>query len=112
MNIQHKKLASGSWSRMSLIEQLANVGSEVERTIAWKEKGNAEYSKKAFERALELLALTKNSVEEKSRLNEITRMYELLVDYFEGDNRYQSTDKLWRKYFHNYVYLCAQKRFL
>lgn len=58
MKIQHKKLASGSWNKLTFIEQMANIGSEVERTISWKNKGNTEYSKMAFVRALELLDLT------------------------------------------------------
>lgn len=103
MNIQHKDLARGKWNKLSLAEQLANVGSEVERTIAWREKGNEQYSRKAFERALELLSLTKNSQKDETKLKEITRIYEFLVDYFDGENLFASTDELWRKYFKSYV---------
>ena len=110
MNIQHQKLASGSWGKMSLAEQLANVGSEVERTISWKEKGNEEYSKKAFERALELLSLTKGSLRDLSQLKEISRVYELLVDHFGEKNRFKSTDDSWKSYFNHYTYLAAKKR--
>ncbi len=110
MNLQHKNLASGSWGKMALTEQLANVGSEVERTISWKNKGNEEYSKKAFERALELLSLTKDSQKEKSKLKEVSRVYELLVDYFAGENLFKSTDELWRKYFNYYTYISAKNR--
>lgn len=110
MTIQHKSLAFGSWSRMSLVEQLANIGSELERTISWKNKGNKQYSEKAFERMLELLTLTKESCKEISKLKEISRVYELLVDYFEGDNKFASSDNLWRKYFGNYTYMSAKNR--
>jgi len=102
--LQHKHLASGAWNRLNLTEQLANVGSEVERAISWKNKGNEEYSKKAFYRALELLTLTKSSCKEKSKLKEVARVYELLVDYFEGENQYRSSDKLWQKYFFPFNY--------
>ncbi len=37
---QHKQLAEGRWFKFTLAEQLANVGSEVERTILWKNKPN------------------------------------------------------------------------
>lgn len=110
MSMKHQKLAAGSWDKMSLIEQLANVGSEVERAISWKEKGNEKYSKKAFERMLELLALTKNSCKDEARLVEVSRVYELLVDYFLGENIFGSTDELWRKYFNSYAYLAAINR--
>lgn len=110
MTIQHKELAAGAWGKMPLAEQLANVGSEVERTIAWKAKGNAEYSNKAFGRALELLSLSKGALRERSRLKEISRVYELLVDHFGGENRFKSTDESWKKYFNYYTYLSAKSR--
>jgi len=33
------------WFKLSLAEQLANIGSEVIRAINWKEKGREDYSK-------------------------------------------------------------------
>ena len=54
----HKTLTPSHWFQFSLFEQLANVGCDIERTIYWKNSGNLEYSKQAFERALELLDLT------------------------------------------------------
>ena len=99
MSMQHKKLASGNWNKLDLIEQMANVGSEVERTIAWKNKRNPKYSKMAFFRALELLDLTITCAENRKRLKELTRVREALVDYFESDNQFCSSDKLWQKYF-------------
>jgi len=40
MNNQHKQLASGKWNKLSLVEQMANDGSEGERAISWKKKNN------------------------------------------------------------------------
>ena len=108
MTIQHRNLAAGVWGKTPLVEQLANVGSEVERTISCEEKGNEEYSRKAFGRALELLSLTKDSQKSAPRLKEISRVYELLADHFAGGNRFNSTNELWRKYFNSYAYLSAK----
>ncbi len=58
MKYQHKQLASGKWEKLTFLEQMANIGSEVGRTITWKNKNRQEYSDRAFERALELLHLT------------------------------------------------------
>ena len=58
MTFQHKKLAEDRWNDLSLIEQMANLGSEIERSILWRKRGKKIYFKKAFERGLELLALT------------------------------------------------------
>lgn len=66
--IIHKQLAAGRWFELSLVEQLANVGSDIERTIQWKKKGDFEYSKEAFLRALELLDLTIADPKNRKRL--------------------------------------------
>jgi hypothetical protein len=53
---RHPGLAAGRWQRLSLAEQLANVGAEVGRMR--RRRGPAEPSATAaFERALELLDL-------------------------------------------------------
>ncbi len=106
MNYQHKELADGRWSELTLIEQMANVGSEVERAINWRNK-NKEYSVRAVERALELLELTINDSRNKRRLKEIVRLYEVLVDYFYADNQFKSSDRLWHNYF--YAFGCAAR---
>lgn len=107
MSYQHKELAEGRWFKLSLVEQLANVGSEVERAIKWRNKGHEQYGQSAFERALELLSLTIDDPKNKFRLKEPTRIYELLVDYFMGDNFYGSSDKLWHNYF--LAFACAAR---
>lgn len=104
MNYQHQTLAAGRWKKLTFCEQMANIGSEVERTILWREKGNNTYSQKAFERALELLDLTIATPKNKKRLRELTRLREALVDYFLGENQFSSSDKLWRHYFYAFNY--------
>ena len=104
MTIQHKEMASGRWEKMSFVEQMANIGSEVERTIKWRQKGNKEYAEMAFDRALELLDLTLTVQKVPSRLNELARLREVLADYFAFDNIYGSTDKLWQNYFYAFNY--------
>jgi hypothetical protein len=99
----HKELASGKWQKLSFMEQMANIGSEVERTIKWNRK-NSEYSRQAFERDLELLDLTISDKNNLSRLKELVRLREILVDYFQFDNIYQSTDKKWQNYFYAFNY--------
>jgi len=104
MTFQHKKLAGDKWSKLSFIEQMANIGSEVERTISWREKGNKLYSEKALGRSLELLDLTIVGIK-NHRVKELRRVKEALTDYFVGNNKYNSSDKLWRKYFMAFNFL-------
>lgn len=107
----HKDLASGKWFNLPLVEQLANVGSDVIRTISWRKKGNQLYSNQAFERALELLDLTIADTKNRgSALRELTRCREVLVDYFVYDNQYGSNDELWQNYFLAFNYATAVQR--
>lgn len=108
MKLEHQNLASGSWAKLSLAEQLANIGSEVERAISWKEKGNNDYSQKAFLRSLELLSFSLNCQKNGARLKELARLYETLVDYFYGMNIYSSSAKVWRKYFYAFNWLARK----
>jgi hypothetical protein len=109
MELQHKKLANGRWQELSFFEQLANVGSEVERAIKWKNKSNTEYSRMAFERALELLDLTIEHEKNPSHLRELSRLREMLADYFAFSNSYQSTDKQWQNYFYSFNFAARIK---
>lgn len=104
MNYLHQNLAAERWKKLSFFEQMANIGSEVERAISWRKKGNSSYSQKAFERALELLSLTIADSKNKKRLRELTRLREMLIDYFFGQNTFSSSDKLWHNYFHAFNY--------
>lgn len=108
MEYQHKNLAQGKWEKLSFWEQMANIGSEVERTISWKEKGNQEYSRMAFERALELIELTVDDPKNKKggRLKELLRTREAMIDHFCFDNEYKTTDEIWRNYFFAFNYAC------
>ena len=98
--MQHSDLTQDHWNKFSFFEQMANTGSEIERTIKWKNRNNKEYANLAFERALELLDLTIADEKNKTRLKEIVRVREALADYFVFDNEYKSSDQLWHNYFY------------
>jgi hypothetical protein len=99
----HKNLTAKRWFGMRLLEQMANIGSEVERTIIWKSKGDKQYQQSAFERALELIDLTLEDPKNRQRLKELCRMREILVDWY-FDNLYGSSDGSWQKYFSAFNY--------
>lgn len=109
MNYQHKQLSAGGWSKLLFMEQMANIGSEVERTISWRDKNNYDYSNRAFERALELLDFTIEDIRNKSRLKELLRLREVLADYFVFDNEYSSSDQLWRSYFYPFNFAARKE---
>ena len=109
MNFQHKELSRGKWQKLSLIEQMANIGSEVERAINWKNKNDEEYSRMAFERALELIDLTMSDGKNRRRLLEVSRIRESFADYFVGGNQYSSSAQTWKKYFFSFGFAAGNK---
>ncbi len=107
----HKDLTPERWFSFSLNMQLANVGADVSRAIRWKNEDNKEFSKNAFERALELLSLTILDPKLSSAaLREMCRVRECLIDYFLFDNKYGSSDTSWETYFYYFSYLAAAER--
>jgi hypothetical protein len=110
MNYQHQELAAGKWRQLCFAEQMANVGSEIGRTISWKTKGRLDYSKRAFYRAIELLDLTIADVRNRARLRELIRVREALADCFVFDNTYQSTPESWQRYFRSFLFAVRGKR--
>ncbi|MBU3934360.1 hypothetical protein KKC00_00070 [Patescibacteria group bacterium] len=104
MNYQHKQLSNGGWKKLSFFEQMANIGSEVERAINWRDKKDERYSQMAFERALELIDFTIADKKNRKRLRELTRVRENLVDYFLCGNHYSSSGKNWKDYFYSFAF--------
>ncbi len=101
MPYQHKSLAEGEWFKLSLYEQLGNVGSEVSRAIRWTSR-NPELARGALYRALELLDLTLADPRLRlspASLREIARAREVVADFFAGPNQYGSTGPSIQKYF-------------
>jgi hypothetical protein len=54
----HPSLAAGRWWSLTLMEQLGNVGSEVDRALRAHAQGRQDRFERAFDRALELFDLT------------------------------------------------------
>lgn len=107
----HKDLTPERWYTFTLLAQLANIGMDVERAIYWKNKGDLDSSTKAYERAMELLHYTILDPKNKwPRRKELGRIRETLMDYFVGDNEYESTDALWSEYFYQFNYAAALER--
>lgn len=111
MNLIHRDLTPERWFTFSVFFQLSNVSCDLERAISWKKKGDLEESKRAFERALELLTLT--ILDPKNRRGprkELTRTREMLIDYFMYDNEYGSSDEVWQSYFNDFAFAAARER--
>jgi len=98
----HPPVAQEKWNALSVIEQMANIGSEVSRAVNWKQK-DEKSMRLALYRALELLALSIKDPKNIKGLKELLRVKECIADYFLGDNIYTFTDQWWQKYFLEYA---------
>ncbi len=92
----HKNLAAGRWFELSLSAQLGNIGSEYNRAITARRKGDQERYQNACDRTLELCELTIDDMRWRGKpaLKEICRLNEevarTLVDEQQPDPRLQS----------------------
>jgi hypothetical protein len=109
MSHEHKQLAAGRWEQLSFLEQMANIGSEVERALNWQIKNNLAYREKASIRALELTDLALEHATTFPRRRELARLRESLVDYFFCDDEFKASEASWRKYFFHFTYAARKK---
>jgi hypothetical protein len=103
----HRGLAAGRWQRLSLAEQLANVGAEVGRIRGRRAPGERNA---AFERALELIDLTLADPRWRGRRREIGRAREVLCDAVAGGPEYGSTLEDLDRYFLAFAVLARRGR--
>lgn len=109
MPIQHKKLAEGMWFKLSLTEQMGNIGSELSRALHWRNK-NERLFRGAIERAFELLDLTIQDRRWRKRLKEITMAREFLCDAILDGKEYGSKlEDIERYFFHFAVFARKNK---
>ena len=95
---QHKNLRE-SWEAKSLSYQMANIGSEISRSL--KNQDKPARFEGAFNRALELFDLTidcAQAAKNYSGLKEICRAREEFCDYFNGNSFHTDPVKMQRYY--------------
>jgi hypothetical protein len=96
----HAGLAAGRWRTFTLLEQLAHVGSEVERAIQADEQQRVERRDRAIDRALELFDLTVADERWRGpRLREILRAREEFCRLFFADGAATGSAQSLRRYF-------------
>lgn len=98
----HSNLSVGRWFELSAMEQLGNIGSEVERALRSHEAGADDRFESAFGRTLELIHLTVTDPKWKFRLKELLRIREVFCDYLLGENTYSITPDQLKKDFLRY----------
>lgn len=103
----HKNLQE-KWSKMSLVEQMGNIGSEVGRA-AKSQTQNLERFWGTVERALELFDLTLGDKRWRGRLQEISRAKEVFCDAVLGGREYNSFLPDLERYFMQFALLARSR---
>lgn len=104
----HLELARVSWAKFSLVEQMANIGSEVSRTL--RSKGNETRYWGAITRALDLFYLTVEDPRWKGRLKEILRVRELFCAACLGSDEFKTSLEDLDRYFDYFLWLARGDR--
>jgi hypothetical protein len=110
--IAHRELAAGRWWQLSLCEQMGNIGSDVGRALRWTGR-NPALAEAALFRALELFDLTladPRHLAHASRLREIARAREVVVDLLAGPNAFGSDGPSLLRYFDAFAVAARQTR--
>ena len=103
VGFQHKGLANGGWAEIPFNLQMGNIGSEVSRSLKWKEKGNEKRMNASIDRALELFDLSMAFNKNSAKLKEVCRAREEFCDYFFGGNYFQTDPTKRQRYYDQFV---------
>ena len=91
-----------SWNKLSLLEQLGNIGSEVGRAARSQDKDEERF-RFSIDRALELFDLTLSDNRWVGRLREINLAKELFCYAIFGINKFNTTLSDLEKYFMHFA---------
>jgi hypothetical protein len=106
----HAGLAGGRWATLSLVEQLANVGSEVNRAHAAWMRQRPERFERALARALELFDLTaRDDRWHGHRRREILRAREEFCRLFFDDTSTRDAERTLLEYFLRFATLARRQ---
>ena len=104
----HGGLTHERWERLSLADQLANIGTEVARAARAKNRPDEGRLQRHFELVLELFEFTLDDERWRQQRLEIGRAREIVCDFLAGDNEYGSSAESLDAYFLPFSYLSLQ----
>ena len=90
------------WNKMSISEQILNIGGEIQRAVDRKEKNEDSLAKQYLSKALEWIELTKKDPKNAVRIAEINIVEDEVKDYFEKNkyhNNKSSIMSYWNSFF-------------
>lgn len=100
------------WSKLSIFEQMGNIGSEVGRSITAKRRGDDEAFDGALDRALDLFNATAEVLVEQHspRVREVLRARDQYLQLFYGDTDSFDDAPALEKYFMQFAIAARSQR--
>ena len=87
------------WQKLTGAQQMANIGSELNRAFSWRQRGDKKNEEAAVWRVLELIDLTLADEKWKGRTKELRRLREVCCDRFFDKNEYNIKPEVLEDYF-------------
>ena len=85
------------WKEYNIEQQILMIGTEFARAKSLILKNKVEETRKCYERAFEMLDLSKNDFKWRSRLRELTRFREILGDlYLNEISNFESCNQFYK----------------
>jgi hypothetical protein len=109
MNYIHGNDIVESWQKMTLDEQMGNIGSEVSRASKWQIRDHKIFMSTVW-RAIELMDLTISDRRNLSCVKEILRAKEVFCDILFGEKQYNTTLEDLDKYFTQFALAARGQR--
>jgi len=106
MNSNYYQIDRERWAKMTINEQMGNIGSEVGRAITARRSGNKVREDRAIDRAIDLFSATVEvlaGTRYSYRLKEVLRAREEFLRLFFDDTFDSDADKI-ERYFMNYAF--------
>ena len=106
MSSSYYQFDRGRWAKMTINEQMGNIGSEVGRAIIARRNGNKAREDRAIDRAIDLFSATAEALvgtKYSYRLKEVLRAREEFLRLFFDGTFESDADKI-ERYFMDYAY--------
>ena len=97
------------WSKFTLFEQMAHIGSEIERARICDDKNDAPMRQRAIVRAFDLIDVSLQDLRWRKRLKEICRLREFLADHYDQTHEYQVSLKDLEDYCNQFAFVIRKE---
>ena len=95
-------MSKDRWEQMSISEQMMNIGGELERAIAWKNKNDFEKMNHFLNKVREWMGLTIADPKNRGRIRELELVQEEYEDFF-GENQSKNQEETLMKYWNSFL---------